>query len=192
MKEYRTLNTLNQIKAMAHPLRMRLLEAFSRTPLTTKQVAELLDEQPTKLYHHVSSLERAGLIKLIKTRKNRGTLEKYYRTAATRFTIDRRLFDFKSQAKDAVSEIQTVISSIFEETLSEMRQGIAERSKTPAKTQARTLLSRSHIWVSPEKIKLLNMQISKILKHYETRRPKKGAVKYGLTLVVYPVREKKK
>jgi predicted ArsR family transcriptional regulator len=62
-----------------------VLELFAEQPRTTKQVALLLGEPPTRLYHHVSALERAGLLRLKETRKNRGTVEKWYETIARSF-----------------------------------------------------------------------------------------------------------
>src|ERR687885_2239721 len=73
---------LDQVRALAHPLRLRLLELFVRQPMTTKQAAEALGEPPTKLYHHVAALERAGLVRLRETRPNRGTTEKYFETVS--------------------------------------------------------------------------------------------------------------
>ena len=64
----------------------RLLEALVLEPRTTKQVAEALGEKPTKLYHHVDALEKVGLIRLIRTQRNRGTLEKYYQSVARSFS----------------------------------------------------------------------------------------------------------
>ncbi len=75
--ELRTLDDLKQVRALADPLRMRILTALSEER-TTKQVAELLHEKPTRLYHHVDALERAGLVQLTRTRPKRGTIEKYY------------------------------------------------------------------------------------------------------------------
>src|SRR3982751_652508 len=69
---------LEQMRALSHPLRIRLLELFAECPRTTKQAAEALGEAPTKLYHHVAALERAGLVRLRETRQNRGTTEKYF------------------------------------------------------------------------------------------------------------------
>lgn len=69
---------LEQMRALSHPLRLRLLELFGEHPRTTKQAAEALGESPTKLYHHVAALERAGLVRLRETRQNRGTTEKYF------------------------------------------------------------------------------------------------------------------
>src|SRR6476659_1388618 len=66
------------LRALAHPLRLRMMELFAESAKTTKQVAELLGEPPTRLYHHVAALERAGLLVLKETRPNRGVVEKWY------------------------------------------------------------------------------------------------------------------
>jgi DNA-binding transcriptional ArsR family regulator len=78
---------LNQVRVLAHPLRLKLLEVFARGPATTKQVARLLGESPTRLYHHVYALERVGLVRLVETKPNRGTVEKYYRTVSGAMAI---------------------------------------------------------------------------------------------------------
>jgi len=66
------------LRALAHPIRLRMMELFAESPKTTKQVAELLGQPPTRLYHHVAALERVGLLVLKKTRQNRGAVEKWY------------------------------------------------------------------------------------------------------------------
>jgi len=55
-----------------------MMELFAESPKTTKQVAQLLDQPPTRLYHHVAALERAGLLVLTERRQNRGAVEKWY------------------------------------------------------------------------------------------------------------------
>ena len=70
------------LRALAHPLRLRMMELFAESPRTTKQVAELLGQPPTRLYHHVAALERAGLLVLKETRQNRGAVEKWYASVA--------------------------------------------------------------------------------------------------------------
>lgn len=77
--------TVAEMRALAHPLRLRILEQFAERAQTTKQVADVLGQPPTRLYHHVAALERAGLLVLKETRKNRGTTEKWYEAAAKSF-----------------------------------------------------------------------------------------------------------
>jgi len=67
-----------QLRALAHPLRLRVLELFAERPRTTMQVAEQLGQPPTRLYHHVNALQRAGLIRVRERRPNRGTVEKWF------------------------------------------------------------------------------------------------------------------
>src|SRR6476469_4069906 len=71
-----------ELRALAHPLRLRIMELFAEGPKTTKRVAELLGQPPTRLYHHVAALERAGLLVLKETRQNRGAVEKWYGSVA--------------------------------------------------------------------------------------------------------------
>ena len=67
-----------ELRAFAHPLRLRLFELFAEKARTTMQVAEILGEPPTRLYHHVNALQKSGLLKLKETRPIRGTVEKYF------------------------------------------------------------------------------------------------------------------
>lgn len=85
------LDRLRELRVLAHPLRLQLLNLFADGPRTTKQAAELLGGGPTRLYHHVHALERAGLIRVTSRRQVRGTVEKTYQAAATRFGVDRGL-----------------------------------------------------------------------------------------------------
>ncbi len=85
------LSELQQLRVLAHPLRLQLLELFTAGPRTTRQAAEVLGGSPTRLYHHVHALERAGLVVLTSRRQVRGTVEKYYRAAASRIELDQSL-----------------------------------------------------------------------------------------------------
>ena len=65
------LASLEQMKMLADPRRIRILELLCGEERTTKQVAEILGEPPTRLYHHVAALARVGLVRLTRTRQSR-------------------------------------------------------------------------------------------------------------------------
>lgn len=98
--------SLDQLRALAHPLRLRMLEVFVEGPRTTKQVAQMLGEPPTKLYHHANALERAGLLRLSRTRQNRGAIEKWYEATAT--AISGRRLPRSRPMQQAISGLATV------------------------------------------------------------------------------------
>ena len=115
-----TLTALDQVRALADPLRVRMLGAFAAEERTTRQVAEILDEKPTRLYHHVKSLASAGLIRKTRTRRNRGTLETYYRAVAGAFRADPALFA-PPGASEASNSIATMVQSMLDQLASELR-----------------------------------------------------------------------
>jgi len=82
------LASLAQMRALAHPLRLQLLELFALAPRTTKQAAIVLGQPPTRLYHHVAALERVGLVRLRSTKRNRGTIEKHFEAVAPLMKLD--------------------------------------------------------------------------------------------------------
>lgn len=98
--------SFDQLRALAHPLRLRMLELFAEGPRTTKQVALLLGEPPTKLYHHANALERAGLLRLSRTRQNRGAVEKWYEAA--RSTISGRQLSRSRPMQQAIRGLAAV------------------------------------------------------------------------------------
>ena len=92
--EVMLLSDLEQLKTLSDPLRLRVLEQFVLEPRTTKQVAVALGEKPTKLYRHVDALERVGLVRLVTTRRKRGTTERYFRAVARGVNDHRKVDHF--------------------------------------------------------------------------------------------------
>src|SRR5215472_6962500 len=65
-----------------HPVRMRLIITLARRQLTARQLSELLPDIPqATLYHHLGTLTRAGLLRVVSERRVRGTVEKRYAIA---------------------------------------------------------------------------------------------------------------
>ncbi|MEM9558218.1 MAG: winged helix-turn-helix domain-containing protein [Acidobacteriota bacterium] len=108
------IEDLERLKVLADPLRLRILEELCGEARTTKQVAKALGEPPTRLYHHVETLERAQLIRLERTRPVRGTVEKYYRSVARSFRADPRLFSLDGGAAQSALAAELLEGSAAE------------------------------------------------------------------------------
>ncbi len=69
------------LKALAHPLRARVLPLFTEEAVSPIQVARQLDADVRDIAYHVRVLRRLGYIELVETRRRRGALEHFYRAA---------------------------------------------------------------------------------------------------------------
>jgi DNA-binding transcriptional ArsR family regulator len=186
MPDVFVLNDIEQIRAMADPLRQRIVEALIEASLTTKQVAQQLKEQPTKLYHHVELLEKAGIIKLVETRPKRGTVEKYYRAVAQSFTVDRDLFSNRPESDETAKTLLSIVGGMFETTLAEMRESLAAKLLRPGK-KTPSRMTRNIIRTTPANIEKFNQKLAALIDECDVLDSEDGEVAYGLTVAFYPI-----
>jgi DNA-binding transcriptional ArsR family regulator len=85
-----------QLRALGDDLRAKLVVLLRERAASTSELAEKLGLPKGTVGHHVKVLEKAGLIRVVRTRKVRAVTERYYGRTA-------RLFLFKS-SDDAGSE----------------------------------------------------------------------------------------
>jgi DNA-binding transcriptional ArsR family regulator len=66
-------------KALADPLRIRLVEALWESPRSARELADWLGVPADRLYYHLGQLERAGLIRVAEYQpRARGKVERVY------------------------------------------------------------------------------------------------------------------
>ena len=178
------LSDLKQVKALADPLRQALLGAFGGEPKTTKQIAENLGEKPTKLYHHVERLERVGLLKLVKKRQNRGTVEKYYQAVGKKFAVHPKLFgDFPKGKK---SPIERALASAFDSALEEIRQGLEVKFLGTGAEHPTAVFGQAQIRATPKQAMRLRAQIEGLMKKVRGESRDQGD-RYRILIVSYPL-----
>ena len=125
-------SSVADLRALAHPLRLRIMELFAEGPKTTKRVAELLGEPPTRLYHHVAALERSGLLKLKETRKNRGTVEKWYESISrTMGTEGARATHGARKQGTTAADRRAVAMTVLEQSRQEVVNAMSRRGEEP-------------------------------------------------------------
>jgi DNA-binding transcriptional ArsR family regulator len=81
------LSTDQQFKAIADPLRSKILGIIQTRPATAKQIADRLGQAPGNIGHHLQVLEKAGLAQVVATRVVRGIIAKYYTRSARIFSF---------------------------------------------------------------------------------------------------------
>ncbi|MFF2569019.1 ArsR/SmtB family transcription factor [Streptomyces sp. NPDC058084] len=71
-----------QLRAVSNLTRHRIMAVLRFEPATITQIAERVGLAKGSSSYHVRLLERAGLVKVVRTRKVRGVTERYYAMAA--------------------------------------------------------------------------------------------------------------
>ncbi len=185
------LTDLEQIRVLADPLRIRILELLCDEELTTKQVARKLDEKATRLYHHVEALERVGLIRLTRTRQNRGTIEKYYIGVAKAFRADAQAFTGQPGSEDAGEALGAMVSTITDTVANELRQLLMNPGGQRA-LEADGLLSFVEINAGQDEIDKLQKKLKDtVMKLADdcAEEPAEGDRRYRLMVAYYPLDE---
>jgi len=84
----------SQLKAFAHPTRVRELELLIDSPMTTKQLGDALGMSPAQAHYHLKFLERAGLVRLVFRNEKAGVVEKYYRATSRKYIVTQTVGTF--------------------------------------------------------------------------------------------------
>lgn len=184
MKPIYTIKELEQVKVLTHPLRLRIIEFLIDEPRTTRQVADLLEDKPSNLYYHFNQLEDAGLIEVVKTRQKGNLLEKYYRTVASEFVIDRSLFRIQGHAFQEM--VETILEATGEEITKSLQNGklIPEKEGNHLTIRKQLRGNREEIEAFYQKLEDLRTEAEKLAQGSE------GEETYGLTLLFYPEAER--
>jgi DNA-binding transcriptional ArsR family regulator len=134
------ITTDEQFKAMADPIRTRILRIIQNQPATAKQIAERLGSKPGTIGHHLQVLEAAGLAQVIARRQVRGTVAKYYTRTA-------RLFDYH------LSPDVSGATSLGLQTLTDARDELLEALLTVGEN-AEIEGGFPHVRLSPERVRV--------------------------------------
>lgn len=164
--------TVREAKALAHPLRIRILRLCAQRELTNKQLADRLDSMPGTVLYHVRVLVDAGLLEPAPVRTgDSGALEKPYRSTGQSWWIDDPLADAGPDAKLAPIEA-------FVEELREAGPGSVQT------------FERFMLHLAPEDVAELEHRILAILDEYiETDDQRRDRTAHGGFIILHRLAE---
>ncbi|HET7038147.1 MAG TPA: helix-turn-helix domain-containing protein [Thermomicrobiaceae bacterium] len=184
------VRTPEQLKVVADPLRLRLLALLRLAPHTVKELAELLDLPPTRLYYHINQLEAHGLVLVAETRLVSGIVEKRYRAGSARLSIDRVLLAAGTGAADPA--LEAMLSAILDGT----REGVLRSAQAglidpgvESPREGGLLLGRRWLRLTPERAARLYDRLVELVKEFESEEPTSEAHAYEMLLGLYPTLE---
>jgi DNA-binding transcriptional ArsR family regulator len=105
--------TVQEVKALAHPMRMRILRLCAYEELTNKQLADRLGSDPGTVFYHVRMLVKAGMLEPAAVRTGEsGALEKPYRSTGESWWLDGPLEDSPPEVR--FSPVQALLEELRE------------------------------------------------------------------------------
>lgn len=182
--EPRKLTDPRAMRAVAHPVRIALLEVMSVDgPLTATEAGELIGESPTTCSFHLRQLAKYGFIEEVAGVAGR---KRPWRLVHTGMSFSDVSDD--PETRLAATALTRVLNDYY---LDRLKEGLALRRDTPAEVQRATGASEFLLYVTVEELHELDEQLQDLIKPYIGRvgNPKlrpKGSLPIELLYFAYP------
>lgn len=109
------------LKAMAHPIRLRLLGILNYRHISPAEFAREQGEPVSKVAHHFRSLEKLGCIEVVDTRPVRGSTEHFYRRSETILVRDEDLMEMPEEVSRLL--LSTIVRGFLGRVAKALRSG---------------------------------------------------------------------
>jgi DNA-binding transcriptional ArsR family regulator len=108
-------------KALAHPLRVRILTSLHRGISSPNQLAQELDEPLGNVSYHVKTLLEYDCVELVKTEPRRGAVEHFYRATERAFFSDADWAKIPASARKGIEGV--ILESIGQDATAALTEG---------------------------------------------------------------------
>ncbi len=166
------------MRALAHPLRVALLEAMRRDgEITATRAAELLGESPGNMSWHLQTLAKYGFVE--ETGGGRG------RSRPWRATTDARRFDTAMTDPETAAAGEALERTFLERTFSQMSEWWSRRLTYPVKWRRAAFMSENIAYMTAEELTEVTDEIVAIYDRYMDREDKEKRPADALPVHLY-------
>ena len=176
------LESIEQMRALAEELRIRIIEALGQQAMTSKQLALLLNEAPAKVHYHLHELEKVGLVHLVDIREKGNMLEKYYRAIAKNISASETLFQ-RVPPDETLAAMREFLQHITQRLL----QVLSLAASQPPNVHISAHLNGEQLWMTDEEYQQLIKHIGTLVEPYKLPRSNVGEREYTFVEMVYPM-----
>jgi DNA-binding transcriptional ArsR family regulator len=169
------------LKALAHPVRVALLEALvSEGPMTASQVAGFVDESPSNCSWHLRKLAEHGFVREARggTGRNRP-----WRVVSEGLEWGVDVQDGRGDDGQGRLAAEALTDMLVERELQRLRAARASRHSEPAAWQEATGLVHSQLWLTADEAQALRRDLSGLLLRYADRSGEPARRPAGARLV---------
>jgi len=160
---YRDLNDPLAMRALAHPVRLALLEVLAlEGPLTATKAAELLDESPGNMSWHLQTLAKYGFVAEAGGGVGRARPWKLL-NLGQRFRVDDSTAPETKRAAGALAEL------FNERVFQNIREWAAQRSSFPLEWQQAAFGVHALSYMTPAEMAEVSNEILEVLTRFSGR-----------------------
>ena len=178
MKKREVVTDARAMRALAHPVRVALLEAIRRDgEITATRAAELLGESPGNMSWHLQTLAKYGFVE--ETGGGRGRSRPWRVTSASkRFEAD------DGQPETEVAG-EALARTFLERTFNQMGEWLSQRLAYPAKWRRAAIMTDSVKYLTAEELAAVMEEIIAIQDRYADRDDKAKRPEGALPVRLY-------
>jgi DNA-binding transcriptional ArsR family regulator len=181
------IDSVETLKVVADPLRLKILELLRGAPHTVKQLGAALHTPLKKLYYHVNLLEEHGLIRVASTRVVSGIIEKQYQVTAYRLSVDRALLTPDDEGGDSLDAfLSMILDHVKGEIKKGVRAGLIEVAVEKSLQERGLVLGRRWMRMSPAQADEFLLRLKELEREFETPQPGEEALLYEILIGLYP------
>ena len=136
-------------KALAHPLRVRILTSLHRGISSPNQLAQELDEPLGNVSYHVKTLLEYGCVELVKTEPRRGAVEHFYRATERAFISEADWAKIPASARKGIDGV--VLEAIGQDATAALTEGTID-SRTDTHISRTPLILDETGWTELSKL----------------------------------------
>jgi DNA-binding transcriptional ArsR family regulator len=179
----RSLDDIGSIRALAHPLRIRMLSLLQQEgPATATVLARALGESTGATSYHLRQLARYGLIEEVDGRK--AGRSRWWQAAARHYDLERA--PEQSEEQEAVS--WRLLALVLERDAAIVASFVENRESYAGAWRDSAVFANHVLYATPAELRRANSRINEILSELERPDPSarpRGAMRfYGILRLV--------
>ena len=177
-KRAQVITDARAMRALAHPLRVVLLEAMRRDgEITASRAAELLDESPGNMSWHLQTLAKYGFVE--ETGEGRG------RSRPWRLTSDSQRFETHRTDPEVAAAGEALERTFIDRVYEQLREWWSRRLTYPAKWRRAAFVTDSVSYVTAAELTEMMHEVRAIYTRYADRAAKENRPAGALPVHLY-------
>jgi len=177
-KRAQVITDARAMRALAHPLRVELLEAMRRDgEITATRAAELLNESPGNMSWHLQTLAKYGFVE--ETGEGRG------RSRPWRLTSESRMFETHMSDPEVAAAGEALERTYIDRMYEQLRGWWSRRLTYPVKWRRAAYMTDSVSYVTAAELTEMMHEVRAIYTRYSDRTAKENRPAGALPVHLY-------